>query len=195
MGPEVAYSVQILLPAALQRQFERWTDETEGASWPAQGGHVTLLPPFHTALTREDVLENVADVCRRTKTFTLCLDVPKAVLDLTRPDYFAVFLSAAEEWETGFAEAATLRSALADYVAAQRNDVLPELSAAPFLPHITLALGVSEREARRVARACVMSALEAKFVVEAVTLLETPRDKGAGKPWQADVSLARSIEN
>ncbi len=151
MGLEVAFSVQILLPAALQRQFERWTDETEGASWPAHGGHVTLLPLFHTALTREDVLGHVAAVCRRTKTFTLCLDVPKAVPDITRPDYFAVFLAAAEEWETGFAEAVTLRAALAHTLAAQRNDLLPEVSARPFLPHITLALGVSEREARRIA--------------------------------------------
>ena len=113
MAPEPAqpltFSALILLPDALQKQFERWTDETAGASWPAFGGHVTLLPSFRAELALDAVAERLAAVCRVHEPFTLQLTKPLAVADRTRQDYFAVFLAAEEDADSGYTEAAALR--------------------------------------------------------------------------------------
>ncbi len=189
-----AYSVLIMLPDALQKQFERWTDETEGASWPAYGGHVTLLPSFRSELMPETVAERVAAVCRAHDPFSLQLTKPLAVADRTRQDYYAVFLAAEEDVATGYATAAALREDLDQALAPVKRDLLPEVSSRPFLPHITLALGLSEREAGRVVRACVESGLTAEFAVEEVTVFAVAEADDAGVPQQIVVPLGAAAE-
>jgi len=198
MAPEPAqpltFSALILLPDALQKQFERWTDATAGASWPAFGGHVTLLPSFRAELAPEAVAERVAAVCRVHEPFTLQLTKPLAVADRTRQDYFAVFLAAEEDADSGYTEAAALRYDLDQALAPVKHDLLPELASRPFLPHITLALGVSEREAGRVVRAGIESGLIAEFAVEGVTLFAAGDTDDAGVPQQIVVSLGAAAE-
>jgi len=198
MGDEPAqpltYSVLILLPDALQKQFERWTDETAGASWPAFGGHVTLLPSFRSELPAEAVEERVAAVCGAHEPFTLQLVKPLAVADRTRQDYFAVFLAAEEDADSGYAKIAALRDDLDQALAPVKHDLQPEVLSRPFLPHITLALGVSEREAGHVVRACVESGLTAEFAVEGVTLFAAAEMEDAGTPQQTVVPLGAIAE-
>ena len=194
MEPELAFSVMILLPEALQREFERWTDQTEGTSWPVNGGHVTLLPPFQTALTPDAVVERVTAVCRAKDPFVLRLTMPMAVPDRTRQDYFAVFLAVAEGAETGRAEASALHDDLDRALASYKHDLLPEVSSRPFLPHVTLALGLSEREAGRVVRACAESSLAAEFSVDVVTVFAAPDAETTERPWQTAVRLGPEPE-
>jgi len=181
-------SVAILLPAALQRRLERWAGETPGTSWPSSGGHVTLLPRFRTLLPLKAVSDYIAAVCRKHEPFTLRLNVPLAVADRTRQDYFAVFLAAGEDAESGRAAATALRDDLAAALGQYREDLLPEVSERPYLPHITLALGLSEREASRIVRICMTAGLAAEFAVETVTL--TARPAGGGEASTEQVAIA-----
>lgn len=190
----LTFSALILLPDALQKQFERWTDATAGASWPAFGGHVTLLPSFRAELAPEAVAERVAAVCRVHEPFTLQLTKPLAVADRTRQDYFAVFLAAEEDADSGYAKIAALRDDLDQALAPVKHDLQPEVLSRPFLPHITLALGVSEREAGHVVCACVESGLTAEFAVEGVTLFAAAEMEDAGTPQQTVVPLGAIAE-
>lgn len=189
MATDRICSVLILLPAALQRRLQQWTGETPGASWPPSGGHVTLLSRFRTDLPFKAVSDHVAAACRNHAPFVLCLNVPLAVPDRTRQDYFAVFLAAGEGAESGLAAATALRSDVAAPLEPYRQDLLPEVSERPYLPHVTLALGLSEREARRVVRACIAAGLVAEFTVEAVTLTARPADAVESSADQAVISL------
>jgi len=184
-------TLQILLPVALQRLLSSWTGETPGASWPPSGGHVTLLPRFRTLLPLEAVSDYVVAACRQHKPFLLRLNVPLVVPDRTRQDYFAVFLAAGEGGESGLAAATALHHGLAAALGPYREDLLPEVSERPYLPHVTLALGLSEREARRVVRACVAAGLAVEFTVEAVTVTARSAEADNASAEQVAIPLGR----
>jgi 2'-5' RNA ligase len=141
-----------------------------GASWPAWGGHITLVPNFVPKGTVEEVRSILWSVCVEEEPFLVRLHDPVALQDMTRPDYFAVFLRA-DDREGDEQRLHALREALLGALEAMREDVRPDLIEQPFLPHVTLALGVGESEAERLVRSMRAEPLAAEFMVEVVWLV------------------------
>jgi 2'-5' RNA ligase len=170
-------SVQILLPEALDRRFARWAKQMPGASWPAWGGHITLVPYFTPACPETMVFDRVVAAVRGFHPFRVRLTEPVAVQDWTRPQYQAVFLAAHEAERDDHQTLAELQQAIAAALAPVRHDVKPALDGQPFVPHLTLALGLGSSEAEKLVRAIRADPLEADFVVDAVWLMVM---------WQSD---------
>jgi 2'-5' RNA ligase len=165
-------SVNILLPEPLDRRLARWAKAMPGASWPAWGGHITLLSSFVPTLPVADVLARVAAVGEQHAPFTVRLRAPVAIQDVTRPDYDAVFLTVDDEDEPDHHAVRALREDLLAALADVRTDVRRELQQQAFLPHITLALSLAKAEAETLVRAIRAEPLEAEFVVEVIWVLE-----------------------
>ena len=171
-------SVHIMLPEAIDRRLERWTKKVPGASWPAWGGHITLIPNFRLRGTVEEARAAITAVCVHEEPFLLRLNGPVAIQDMTRPDYYAVFLLVEEE-DGGTERLHQLRMALLADLAPLREDLRPELLEQPFMPHVTLALGLGESEAARLVRTLQADPLVAEFMVEVVWLVvRTPKEDG-----------------
>ena len=224
-------SVHILLPESVARRLERRTQKLPGASWPAWGGHITLVPNFAPQGTLDEVRGIVMAVCAERKPFAVRLAAPISVRDTTRPDYCAVFLTIEDQDETepegtaqrdgelsgegkstdgqsvdgqstagqdtdgqsmeaqdGAEQAGKdqvaaaqdnaqygplyeLREALLTSLEPLRKDIRPELLEQPFLPHVTLALGLGETEASRLVRAMNADPLAAEFDVDTIWLV------------------------
>ena len=60
---QLLLSVHILLPEAVDRRLERWTKNMPGTSWPAWGGHITLVPNFTTRAAVDEVRAVLQSVC------------------------------------------------------------------------------------------------------------------------------------
>jgi 2'-5' RNA ligase len=171
-------SVQIMLPEAIQRRFERWTKKMPGASWPGWGGHVTLVPSFVPRGSIEEVRAAIAPICAQKKPFPVRVATPVAVQDVTRPGYQAVFLLLEEQGDEP-TRLQNLRDALLQALAPLREDLRPELLQQPFMPHVTLALGLGEAEAAAMVQAMRAEPLSAEFMIEIIWLLiKTPTDGG-----------------
>ncbi len=175
-------SVQIMLPEAIQRRFERWTKKMPGASWPGWGGHVTLVPSFVPQGSIKEVRAAIAPVCAQEKPFPVRVATPVAVPDITRPGYQAVFLLLEEKSEEQGEKPGrlqNLRDALLQALAPLREDLRPELLQQPFMPHVTLALGLGEAEAAAMVQTMRAEPLSAEFMVEIIWLLiKNPTDGG-----------------
>jgi 2'-5' RNA ligase len=175
----IRISVQILLPEAIDRRFARRVAELEGASWPEWGGHITLMPSFVPQIPVEEVLARVTVVCLETEPFLLHLAEPSAHPDTTRPGYQAVFLTIPEDADPGdYHRLQTLRDRLMAALADACEIIRPELAEQPFMPHVTLALSLSENEAQRLIRDLRADGIQAAFRVDAIWLLTTT---GEGK--------------
>lgn len=173
-GPEktpTRLSVQILLPESIERRLERRTQKLPGASWPVWGGHITLVPNFIARGTVEEVRALLIAFCAYAEPFTLRLDAPIAVHDATRPDYAALFLTVKGVDDEADQRLHALRNNLLAVLEPLREDVRPELAVMPFLPHVTLALGLGENEAARLVRTIQAEPIEAEFVVEVIWLI------------------------
>jgi 2'-5' RNA ligase len=164
-------SVQILLPESIERRLERRTQRMPGASWPAWGGHITLVPNFTARGSIEEVRARVAAACVELEPFRLRLDGPVAVQDTTRPDYSALFLTVKGVDEEDDRRLHALRDALLSALETMREDLRPRLIEMPFLPHVTLALGLGEAEAAHLVRAIRAEPIEAEFEVEVIWLI------------------------
>jgi 2'-5' RNA ligase len=171
-------SVHIMLPEAIDRRFERWTKKMPGTSWPAWGGHVTLIPNFALRGSVEEVRAAITAVCVHEEPFLVRLAEPVAIQDMTRPDYHAVFLLVDED-DGETERLRQLRMALLADLAPLREDLRPELLEQRFMPHVTLALGLGESEAARLVKAIRADPLIAEFMVEVVWLVvRTPNEGG-----------------
>ena len=82
---ELSYSLQILLPEEIDREFRRWVEATPGATWPEEGGHVTVLPPLEPVLGLEPLEEAIAAVCAAWQPFRLELSRPVGAPHLGPP--------------------------------------------------------------------------------------------------------------
>ncbi len=167
-------SVQILLPKPLNQRLARWAKDAPGASWPAWGGHITLVPPFQPLVSFETLEQTVASVCVRYRPINLRFTNVVSVPDWTREGYRAVILeppsdaASGEDMERFAALQRELSQALSDMGAL----VKPELLDRPFAPHITLALSVSEMEADHMVSQIRAQGLVAEFTVDRVWLLQ-----------------------
>lgn len=169
-------SVNILLPEAIDRRLERWAQRMPGASWPAWGGHVTLVPKFVPRVSVEEVRAILMAVCEKEMPFAVRFGAPLAVQDSTRPNFAALFLKIEEvptngDSGDGVARLVSLRSNLLTALAPVREDVRPQLTELPFLPHVTLALGLGESEANRLVRQMRAEPIVADFGVEVIWLV------------------------
>lgn len=168
---QLLLSVHILLPEAIDRRLERWTKNMPGTSWPAWGGHVTLVPNFTTHASMDEVRAVLQVVCNEEETFIARFGAPLAVQDMTRPDYYAVFLGIEAAESEAESRLHALREKLLVALEPIREDVRPELLAQPFLPHVTLALGVGEVEANRIVKAMRSELPSAEFPVDVIWLV------------------------
>jgi 2'-5' RNA ligase len=163
--------VQIHLPESADRDLQRKTDKTPGASWPAWVGHVTLLPMF-TTLSDEDTLQKaLAGVAAEFAPVEILLSNFAVEQDLTRPDYHAVFLTLDDEQEPTLQRLRTLRERLNDATRADRKDLWPVLESSEYVPHVTLAMGLSESEANSVVRTLRAQGLSVCFRLKEIVLL------------------------
>ena len=165
-------SVNILLPEAVDRRLERWAHRMPGASWPSWGGHVTLVPNFVPRAGVDEVHAILAGVCKDEMPFSVRFGAPLAVQDATRPDFAALFLKV-EEVATNGEEGrlAALRSNLLAALTPVREDVRPQLTEMPFMPHVTLALGLGESEASKLVQQMRVEPIVAEFRVEVIWLV------------------------
>lgn len=170
-GGTLYYSVSILLPDGVNREFRRWTKNAPGASWPSWGGHITLLPPFRTELPAEKVYQRVSTICATHSPINLCLDRIVHEQDWTRPSFRGVFIKMDREVinHSGARRLGKLRTDLKLALMSQAED--PALEQRAFDPHITLALGLSEREAQDIVEAARADKLSIRFVVRQIWLL------------------------
>jgi hypothetical protein len=118
-------------------------------------------------------------VCTQEEPFRVRLAAPIAIQDTTRPDYYAVFLAVEEQADDRHQRLHALRATLLATLEPMREDLRPELLEQPFLPHVTLALGLGEIEANRLVRAMRDDPLEAEFSVGVIWLVALLRGDGA----------------
>lgn len=166
----VTYSLQVLLPDALNRAISNWAAKTPGASWPEAGGHVTLAPRFVASCDTAELEARLAAVCAEVAPFDLRLGSPAVVPDLTRPAYHALFLTPGADTDVGIAEILYLRRAVDRALEPVRTWLHPELDRPPFLPHITLAMGIAESEAHKLLQSLRVEPLVAEWSVDTVWL-------------------------
>lgn len=183
--PDSYYSVQILLPTEADRKLQRWADGMPGASWPAWGGHITLVPAFTWPADDAALAETITAVLQHHRAFSLRLDHAIAEQDLTRSDYRAVMLT--PRVGGGFQRLTALQNELAQVVFAVGEDLRPEITAQHFAPHVTLALSVAETEADRIVSQARSANLSIEFWVQSVWLLHFTRGEGT------EVSVERSV--
>lgn len=164
-------SVHIMLPEAVDRRFRRKVENLPGASWPTWGGHVTLVPPFVPSCPPEEVFDRVAAAVQSFTAFRLRLGAAVVEDDVTRPQFHAVFIQVDEVVGEDPPVLSRLQQAVASALAPVRQEANPKLEAIPFTPHLTLALGVGDSEARRLVNAWRNDPLEAEFGVDAVWLV------------------------
>lgn len=166
------FSIQILLPDDVDRSLRRWTEETPGASWPSWGGHVTLLPRFRALISAEELGERVVAACARFSPMDLRLTEIVEMKDWTRSGYSGVFLVPSAEPGSGMKRLKALQAELDGALAPVREDLAPEVTRHDFLPHVTLALAVSEAEATKMVSRARAQSLSAEFTLDRVWLLQ-----------------------
>ncbi|GIV77961.1 2'-5' RNA ligase family protein [Litorilinea aerophila] len=174
--PPDTFSIVIFLPETIERRFRRWAEETPGASWPAWGGHITLLPTAQARAPLAQIQERVEAVCARYHPFEVRLAQPRAVPDWTRPRYHAVFLSFTDQDDMGMRVLRRLQEELDQATAELRSDLYPELKRTDFIPHITLALGLAQPEADEMVEQLREIGLAAQFVVDTLWMVVFQQD-------------------
>jgi hypothetical protein len=137
-------SVHIMLPEAIDRRFRRRVENMPGASWPSWGGHVTLVPPFVPSCPPGEVFDRVAAAVQGFTAFRLRLGAAVVEEDVTRPQFYAVFIQIDESEDGDQPVLPVLQQAIATALAPVRQEADPKLEAIPFTPHLTLALSVGD---------------------------------------------------
>lgn len=165
------YGLYILLDEAAERLLRRWAEQMPGASWPSWGGHITLLPHVPAEVDFREIDARVQAVVERHTAFDCRMDQVVTDQDLTRSDYNTVFLTVGDPADPA---GAALRALQADLTAAMADLTHPGpdvLEPEQFVPHITLALSVSQREAERMVSRIRSDGLAVEFRVDAVWVL------------------------
>jgi|GEM_PF-1757662 len=184
-------SVQILLPKSLNQRLARWAKDAPGASWPAWGGHITLVPPFHPLVSFTTLTETVTAVCARHHPMQLRFSVAASVPDWTREGYRAVILKPPTDDDAGVVQFMALQQDLRQMLGGMGLHVKPALLTRILTPHITLALSVSEMEADHMVSQIRSQNLTAEITVDRVWLLQFDGGHNGGTLVQRqEVALA-----
>jgi len=163
-----SYSVQLNLPGEVVRPLDAWATEAEGASIPAAGWHITLLPSFVSKAGEEKLNALLGEIAARHEPFPLHLSHIELVADRTRSGYSAVFLTEDDDGQNRRLRG--LQSDLTETLAPLRAAAHPELEGAAFTPHVSLALAISEKEGERLASSARRASLTVAFEVDAIWL-------------------------
>ena len=167
---ESRYGLHILLPEILDRRFAHWANETPGASWPEWGGHITLLASFISRVPEHELIAAIGAVIDDHHVIDVHLTQLAVVQDLTREGYRAVFLTTPAQTRSGLLRLKALQGELNEATLALRTDRFPDMARREYLPHLTLALGLSEHEAHQMVSAARSGGLVAEFYVDRVWL-------------------------
>ena len=195
-----SYSVQLVLPDAITQPLDEWATGAEGASIPAAGWHITLLPSFVSRTGEATLTALLAAVAARHMPYAVRLSRIELVADRTRNGYAAVFLAERDDGQNRRLH--TLQADLAESLAPLRTATQPGLNGAPFTPHVSLALAVSEKEGERLASSARRAGLTLEFEADAFWLLRrvelttgevdlSRRRFGLGDPGEANESPHR----
>lgn len=163
-----SYSVQLVLPEAVTEPLDEWATEADGASIPAAGWHITLLPSFVSRASEETLTALLAEVAARHMPFAVHLSRIELVADRTRNGYAALFLAEREDGQNRRLH--TLQADLAESLAPLRTVTQPGLDGAHYTPHVSLALAVSEKEGERLASSARRAGLILEFEADAFWL-------------------------
>lgn len=168
--------VEVLIEDA----YLRWL----GTSKPNMGYHITVVGPFlWLDELDERVMQQVAMICAAWQPFSVSIQGLDAFRD---PDRNAVYIPVHNAGGL-MALHDTLQTILAPVIVLQR-----ELPQGRYLPHITLGLGLTDKELVRVLEGAQELALQESFVVEELHLVE----ERPSAPWRRiqSFSLKRSLE-
>jgi hypothetical protein len=165
----IQYCIQILLPEQVDRRFRHWATATPGATWPEEGGHVTLLPRMTLSANAGRVRTAIAAVCSATLPFELRLT--RLVLEphIARPPLWTVLLAKRPD-ESRPGPSHDLRRALLSAISPLVSFAGDSYVNSPYRSHITLTLGVDETAGGRLVSAAGDAGLMAVFRAEAVWL-------------------------
>jgi hypothetical protein len=166
---EPSYSLQIPLPDEIDRAFRRWVAATPGATWPEEGGHVTVLPPVVPLRGLEPLEAAIAGVCADWRPFRLELSRLVRAPHLAHPPLHTVLL-AEPAAAARRSQLHGLRRALLSALRPVARDLSPAYTRRPYRPHITLTLGVDRSAAAGLAEAAAAAGLRAVLAVDALWL-------------------------
>lgn len=168
--------VEVLIEDA----YLRWL----GTSKPNMGFHITIVGPFlWKGELDENVLRQVGLICAAWQPFRVCIHGLDAFRD---PDRNAVYIPVHNAGSL-MSLHDSLQTVLSPVIVLQRE--LPE---GRYLPHITLGLGLTDRELERVLKDAHEYDLQESFEVEEIHLTE----ERPSAPWRRIRSfpLSRSLE-
>lgn len=171
------YCVEILLPDAIEARMSRWSQVTPGATWPAWGGHVTLLSRFVPLAGIEAIRGQMQAVCAGFGPFPLALDRVITEKHWRRPEQAVLLVGDEKALVTD--PIVRLQSALSEALAPWKRDLRPEVSRQHFVPHLSLTIGLPKPDAEQLALAAVQQRLTVEFLVDVVWLLKL--DVSAGE--------------
>jgi 2'-5' RNA ligase len=201
------YSIQLMLPETATRALDAWATDAAGASIPAAGWHMTLLPAFQSRADEAKLMALVEEVALRHAPFAVHLSRVELVADYTRTGYAAVFLtddhsqaqhsqaqhSQAQHSQAQHSALYALQADLAESLATIRIGTQSTLDDASFRPHVTLALAVSEKEGERLATSARRAALEISMDVKAMWVMrKAAMTRGQIALWQRRFALSKA---
>jgi len=176
MGQGTRYALAVRLPSQVGLRIEDTYLRLAGATKPVMGYHVTLLGPFH--LPDEggpDSLAEVSDLCGRWPPFSVRVGGLGAFR--ARGDN-VVYLR--------ISEAGPILALHDELVRVTRGRVALQdeeqagATAAPYIPHVTLGLGLSDAELKGFLLPGAAAEVDERFQVSSVWLArQTPHS-----PWE-----------
>ncbi|MHB0859557.1 MAG: 2'-5' RNA ligase family protein [Anaerolineae bacterium] len=172
----VRYVVIVRLPREIEVRIEDAYLTLTGATKPTMGYHVSLLGPF---FLRENMgvgtLSGIEQVCDKWRPFPVHIS---GLGSFRAHDNNAIYLDVLAPQEL-----ITLHHELTQATSGQ---IIPQMAwygdfpAAPFRPHVTLGLGLSDSALEECLRSGATRFFEATFQVECLYLVE----QWPNHPWQ-----------
>ncbi|HAI21967.1 MAG TPA: hypothetical protein DCM14_08760 [Clostridiales bacterium UBA8153] len=165
-----SYSVHVLLPPAMDRRLRQWCAMSPGCDWPRWGGHITLIPAFHLAVPLVRLIAATERSVQSRREFRVVLDEVRSERHITKPGLYLVYL--AGRHPTANVELASLRASLAAGLEGLKVDASPLVARHPFVPHISLTLGLPEPEALLLKARAEQDGLHVTFRAKKISLVE-----------------------
>jgi 2'-5' RNA ligase len=170
------FSLTVPLPDALDASLRAWARATPRATWPAWGGHITLLTPFRVAAPLQRIETTLAALGSAQPRFDVRL---RRVA--VKPHIFAEGMWTTQlviDEKSGASELRTLQAALhadlEDWIDESDRTALE----ASYEFHVSLVRGVPEAAAWKVAAAAERAGIGATFAVTVVELVALPTSAG-----------------
>ncbi len=166
------YALVAPLPRGLEVRIEDLFLGLLGTSKPIMGYHITLVGPFvWQAEPREPYLERIAQVCAGWQPFSVRLNGLSAFRTANRN---AVYIPAQEADDLAALQR-ELQALLVPAITLQH-----EFPQETYQPHVTLGLGLTDSELRRVMAGSQERELDERFIVDEIYLVE----ERPSAPWR-----------